>query len=67
MLRSTRGDIYPDTGGYRGCANGDFRGAGKLVDAIEHYVSVDNKHPKPFVWAAKANDILHKVTRANSR
>ena len=43
------------------------RSVGELVDAIEHYVSVHNKHPKPFVWAAKANDILQKVIRANSR
>jgi hypothetical protein len=24
-----------------------------------------NKNPKPFVWTAKANDILAKVIRAN--
>jgi transposase len=47
--------------------NGVFRSVGELVDAIEHYVSVHNKHPKPFVWTAKANDILQKVIRANSR
>ena len=47
--------------------NGVFRSVGELVDAIEHYVSVHNKDPKPFVWTAKANDILQKVIRANSR
>jgi hypothetical protein len=26
-----------------------------------------NKNPKPFVWTAKAKDILAKVIRANSR
>jgi hypothetical protein len=47
--------------------NGVFRSVGELVDAIEHYVSVHNKDPKPFVWTAKANDILQKVIRANRR
>jgi hypothetical protein len=47
--------------------NGVFRSVGELVDAIEHYVSVHNKNPKPFVWTAKANDILQKVIRANRR
>ena len=47
--------------------NGVFRSVGELVAAIEQYVSVHNKDPKPFVWTAKANDILQKVIRANSR
>jgi len=47
--------------------NGVFRSVTELVNAIEHYVSVHNKDPKAFVWTAKANDILQKVIRANSR
>ena len=47
--------------------NGVFRSVGELIAAIEQYVSVHNKDPKPFVWTAKANDILQKVIRANSR
>ena len=47
--------------------NGVFRSVTELVSAIEHYVSVHNKDPKAFVWTAKANDILQKVIRANSR
>jgi transposase len=47
--------------------NGVFRNVGELVDAIEHYVRVHNQDPKPFVWTAKANDILQKVIRANRR
>ena len=38
-----------------------------FVDAIEHYVTVHNKDSKPFVWTAKANDILQKVIGANIR
>jgi len=26
-----------------------------------------NKNPKPFIWTAKAQDILAKVIRANNR
>ena len=47
--------------------NGVFRSVGELINAIDQYVSVHNKDPKPFVWTAKANDILQKVIRANSR
>ncbi|MGH8504321.1 MAG: IS630 family transposase, partial [Gammaproteobacteria bacterium] len=31
------------------------------------YVAVHNKNPKPFIWTAKAKDILQKVIRANRR
>ena len=34
---------------------------------IEQYVEKHNRHPKPFVWTAKASDILAKVTRARSK
>jgi len=37
-----------------------------LIATIEHYVSQHNANPKPFVWAAKASDILEKVKRARS-
>ncbi len=32
--------------------------------AIGDYVDQHNDHPKPFVWTAKASDILEKVKRA---
>lgn len=47
--------------------NGVFRSVGELVNAIEQYTTVHNKNPKPFVWTARAHDILQKVIRANSR
>ncbi len=50
-----------------GLRNGEFRSVGEFVDAIEHYVTVHNKDPKPFVWSANANDILQKVIGANNR
>lgn len=46
-------------------ARGVFRSVPELVTAINEYIAVHNQNPKPFVWTAKANDILQKVIRAN--
>jgi transposase len=46
---------------------GVFRSVPELVAAIDEYIAVHNQNPKPFVWTAKANDILQKVIRANSK
>jgi transposase len=46
---------------------GVFRSVPELTAAIEEYITVHNQNPKPFVWTAKANDILQKVIRANRR
>jgi len=45
--------------------NGVFRSVPELIAAIKEYITLHNKSPKPFVWTAKANDILAKVMRAN--
>jgi hypothetical protein len=34
------------------------------VTALEEYIAQHNREPKPFIWTAKANDILAKVARA---
>ena len=47
--------------------NGVFRSVPELTAAIKEYIAVHNKNPKPFIWTAKAQDILEKVIRANSR
>lgn len=44
---------------------GVFRNVPELISAIDEYIAVHNQNPKPFVWTAKANDILQKVIRAN--
>jgi hypothetical protein len=44
---------------------GVFRSVPELVAAIKEYIAVHNRDPKPFVWTAKAHDILQKVIRAN--
>src|SRR6266487_553551 len=46
----------------RGC----FGNVAELIETIEHYVAQHNSNPKPFVWTAKASDILEKVKRARS-
>jgi transposase len=45
---------------------GVFREVEELIMAIIDYVDKHNDKPKPFVWTAKAADILEKVTRAPS-
>ena len=46
---------------------GVFRSVPDLIAAIKEYIALHNKNPKPFVWTAKANDILAKVIRANRK
>ena len=46
---------------------GVFRSVPELIATIQEYVKVHNKNPKPFIWTAKAGDILQKVIRANQR
>ena len=43
---------------------GVFRSVSELIGAIEDYIDNHNQAPKPFIWTAKASDILEKVTRA---
>lgn len=43
---------------------GVFRDVPELVEAVEGYIDKHNENPKPFIWTAKASDILAKVKRA---
>jgi transposase len=43
---------------------GVFRDVEDLITAIGNYIDKHNEEPKPFIWTAKAADILQKVTRA---
>jgi hypothetical protein len=38
----------------------------ELIVAIDQYVDRHNENPKPFIWTAKASDILEKVKRART-
>jgi hypothetical protein len=43
---------------------GVFRDLEELVMAIGSYSDRHNESPKPFIWTARASDILEKVKRA---
>lgn len=45
---------------------GVFRSVDELIDVIQRYVAAHNKNPKPFVWTAKAENILEKVRHARA-
>jgi transposase len=43
---------------------GVFRDLEELIMAIGTYIDRHNENPKPFIWTARASDILEKVKRA---
>jgi len=46
---------------------GIFRYVEQLIMAIGDYIDKHNRTPKPFIWTAKASDILEKVKRARAK
>ena len=46
---------------------GVFTSVADLTAAITEWAEHWNTDPKPFIWTAKATDILQKVIRANQR
>jgi transposase len=45
---------------------GVFQSVKQLIEAIRAYIDEHNDDPKPFVWTAKALDVLEKVRRARA-
>lgn len=45
---------------------GVFHDVEELIKAIGNYIDHHNLQPKPFIWTAKATDILEKVKRARA-
>lgn len=43
---------------------GVFHSVGELEQSIQTYIAEHNRKPKPYIWTAKARDILEKVKRA---
>jgi transposase len=43
---------------------GVFHSVAELQQAIREYIDEHNKKPKPYLWTAKARDIMEKVKRA---
>lgn len=46
---------------------GVFRSVSDLEKAIHTYIDIHNNDPAPFIWTAKANDILEKVKRGRAK
>jgi transposase len=45
---------------------GVFKSVADLIAAIQAYIDHHNQYPKPFVWTAKAEDIIGKYRRAKA-
>jgi hypothetical protein len=43
-----------------------FQDLEQLITAIGNYIDRHSLNPKPFIWTAKASDILEKLTRAQA-
>lgn len=46
---------------------GSFSSVPDLVAAIEEFIAAWNRDPKPFIWHARAEDILAKIERCRRR
>jgi len=42
---------------------GVFQSVGDVTSAIERHIDAHNDDPKPYIWTARASDILEKVKR----
>ena len=45
---------------------GVFKSVTELIDTIMDFIQHHNEHPHPFMWTAKAEDILRKIGRAKA-
>ena len=45
---------------------GVFKSVPELVAAIEEFIRVNNKNPKPFVWTKKLDEILEKISHCKA-
>jgi len=45
---------------------GSFHHVSELESDIADYIALHNDPPKPFIWTAKASDILEKVKRGRA-
>jgi transposase len=45
---------------------GVFKSVADLIAAIQAYIQHHNQNPKPFVWTAKAEEIIAKYRRAKA-
>ena len=68
FARHKRFHVYftPTSASWLNMAERIFRDLEQLIMAIGNYIDHHNQNPKPFIWTAKASDILEKVTRAQA-
>jgi len=45
---------------------GVFKSVPELIAAIDEFILVNNKNPKPFVWTKKVEDILEKISHCKA-
>ena len=45
---------------------GTFKSVKDLIDAIQHYIKINNQDPKPFVWTKRVEEILEKVNHCKA-
>ena len=45
---------------------GVFHSVPELIDVIYQYLDIYNENPRPFVWTAKVDDILEKVSKCKA-
>ena len=45
---------------------GVFKCVPELVAAIEEFIRINNKNPKPFVWTKKVDEILEKISNCKA-
>ena len=66
LARHERFHVYftPTSSSWLNMVERFFRDVEELIMAIGDYIDRHNDRPKPFVWTAKASDILEKVKRA---
>src|SRR6185437_11904461 len=66
IVRHPRFHVYftPTSSSWLNMVERFFRDVEELIMAIGEYIDKHNDKPKPFVWTAKAADILEKVKRA---
>ena len=51
---------------HRRLRRGVFHSVSELESALQTYIAQHNQNPKPFIWTAKASDILEKVKRGQA-
>jgi len=45
---------------------GVFKSVADLVEAIQSYIKINNRNPKPFVWTKRVYEILEKVNHCKA-